>query len=400
MINLSQILHLIGILTDSGVRPKGRVKLGRQVNFEDFQVLEFYADGKCLQPEFVNRVGQPSGRPAPWIWFKLSKAGPSTKGAVTVLGRLAGIPEAEIETAGLKDSRAVTAQLICISARCLSRLLEADLSQCDGFWLQDLQFRDEALHHGSHTGNFFRITVWPQEGHKFTPAELKAVKTGLEKVMRDGYPNFFFMQRFGYRPMSHLVGSLMVAGDYESAFQMLVFWSTSHEEQWARKARAEAKAQRSYREMVRVLAEANASYFAQEIKVLGRLDRGVSHRDALIEPEPSFLIGSWSSWLWNQAIAYYLNAGWRLPEKFPFLKGIPQRYQYDKVRGLYKSVGILLPDWPAHAHQPKAHVVWRPTVARPKGLKARLSSSRCNLEFSLGRNEFATSLLSMVFDLD
>jgi len=91
--------------------------------------------------------------------------------------------------------------------------------------------------------------------------------------------------------------------------------------------------------------------------------------------------------------------GWDLPEKFPFLKGIPSQYQYDEARESYGKVGILLPAYPEHCHQEAAHIVWRPTTCKPEGVKARLASDRCDLEFRLGVNAFATALLNESFNI-
>jgi len=401
---LPSLLESIGIEIPLGPRPKARIKLGSEVDFEDFQVLEVFSEygNNPIQPRFVNELVTPAGSPAPFVRARLTKRGMSTLAAVRSLSIVTGIPAREIAFAGMKDSPAVTSQLISFPATRLNNILTADL---DGqkYWLSTLHYAPAALYPGAHSANHFRIKVWPQERKSFTMDELRFVQERLSRVASLGFPNFFNTQRFERRPMNHFVGAKMVAGQWEEAARALLFYSTARENDRARETRDRAYAEPDLWRKVEVFKRTSSRAYAREIGVLTDLARGESIRTALLKMQqaevPSFYLQAWTSWKWNQAVSALVRQGRNLPAVFPYLKGIPDERKYERIRVQYvRDTGIAMPDWPDDCYQDTAHIVPRPTAGSASRLRAALDFSHCELEFTLGVNQFATTLLMNAFD--
>ncbi len=394
-------LSLVGILVPLGDKPGGVIKRGFDVKFQDFQVREFWEDGVPLEPEFENRITWPSGDEDEHVWMKMSKRGTPTKGAIQRLSRLTGISEGEISSAGLKDSWAITAQMISIPSEFLQQIIQVDLSG-EKFFLQDLHYNEVACRISSHSGNHFRITVWPAEG-KFSSDQLKMIQSDLREIDELGYLNWFHRQRFGFRGVAHRVGAAMIAGNWLEAMRVILFSPIKYEDEDKAQVRRLAHEAETFTEKIDIMKSCSKSYFGQELDYLEKLARGETVRDILLDEVDnrfSFMISAWGSWLWNMAVSNYVILGWDLPKVIPQLVGIPSRKHWEEARPYYEAVGIHLPPYPEHCAQPgKAHLSRRPTRVQVDGLSARLSASKCQLEFKLRTGAYATSLLSNAFNL-
>jgi tRNA pseudouridine13 synthase len=105
------------------------------------------------------------------------------------LARRLGIPEAEVGTAGLKDRHAVTRQMVSVPAFAEDRLPQLE---GDGVRVLSVGRHSNKLKPGHLHGNRFRILI---RGAAADSAErLPAL---LERIRRDGLPNFYGTQRFG-----------------------------------------------------------------------------------------------------------------------------------------------------------------------------------------------------------
>ncbi len=136
-----------------------------------------------------------------------------TNRLVRQMARQLGVSRKRIRFAGTKDKRAVA-----------TRLMQFDVSREElgsvglgDVVIQDPYRTDRRLEVGDLRGN--RFEIWVRDlgvaGNE-AEASLQATREAIEAA--GGFPNFFGVQRFGeVRPVTHLVGRALIAGDLKGA---------------------------------------------------------------------------------------------------------------------------------------------------------------------------------------
>lgn len=145
---------------------------------------------------------------------RVKKEGWETHHLLRDLARQLGISDERIGIAGIKDKRAVSTQLMSIRGISADDLKKITLPRVQ---IEPLGRSNKDLAPGDLKGNEFDILI--------DCIELKAqeINTRLESISEKiketgGVPNFFGYQRFGVRrPVTHLVGELLIRGDIEGA---------------------------------------------------------------------------------------------------------------------------------------------------------------------------------------
>lgn len=143
---------------------------------EDFEVEELPAYEPCGSGDFL------------YLW--LEKRDMGAEYFQRQVARRLGVAPGEVGTAGLKDRHAVTRQMVSVPAG-----VEAQLGQLegDGIRLLRVSRHTNKLRPGHLHGNRFRIRireVEPEAGERLGPL--------LERLRREGLPNFYGPQRFGH----------------------------------------------------------------------------------------------------------------------------------------------------------------------------------------------------------
>ncbi len=133
-----------------------------------------------------------------------------------LIKQLAGalrISRQRIGFAGTKDKRAITSQLMSFEMP-----PEAlDSIELNDIWVSDVYQAARPIKIGDLIGNRFSVHVRECElqGDELSSA-LEHCKESLDSI--GGFPNYFGVQRFGVaRPITHLVGKSIVAGDFKQA---------------------------------------------------------------------------------------------------------------------------------------------------------------------------------------
>jgi tRNA pseudouridine13 synthase len=165
----------------------GRIKIAP----EDFEVEEV--------PAY-----QPSGS-GDFLYLWLEKRDMGAEYFTRQVAQRLGIPADEVGTAGLKDRRAVTRQMVSVPARA-----EARLGQLAGEGITVLRIsrHGNKLRPGHLHGNRFRILVRGTEaeaGERLGPL--------LDRLRREGLPNFYGPQRFGQEGLTALAGLALLRGE-------------------------------------------------------------------------------------------------------------------------------------------------------------------------------------------
>jgi tRNA pseudouridine13 synthase len=150
----------------------GRIKSA----LEDFEVEEI--------PAY-----QPSGS-GDFLYLWIEKRDMGAEYFARQVARRLGIPSAEVGMAGLKDRHAVTRQLVSVPA-----VAEPGLAQLegDGVRILNVSRHTNKLKPGHLHGNRFRILIRHVE-----PQAAERLPALLERLSREGLPNFYGAQRFGH----------------------------------------------------------------------------------------------------------------------------------------------------------------------------------------------------------
>ncbi len=142
---------------------------------EDFEVEEIPAYPPSGQGDFL------------YLWVE--KRGMGAEYFVRQVARRLDVPVGEVGTAGLKDRHAVTRQMVSVPARAESRLPQLD---GDGVRLLNVGRHGNKLKPGHLRGNRFRILI-----RDAAPGAADTIAPILDRLRRDGMPNFYGPQRFG-----------------------------------------------------------------------------------------------------------------------------------------------------------------------------------------------------------
>jgi tRNA pseudouridine13 synthase len=165
----------------------GRIK---QV-VEDFEVEEI--------PAY-----QPSGN-GPFLYLWMEKRDMGAEFFVRQVARRLGISPGEVGTAGLKDRRAVTRQMVSVPEGCADRL---GALEGDGMRLLQVDRHGNKLRPGHLHGNCFRILI-----RSVDPEAEKKIKPLIEQLQKEGLPNYYGAQRFGHDGETLALGLALLRDD-------------------------------------------------------------------------------------------------------------------------------------------------------------------------------------------
>jgi tRNA pseudouridine13 synthase len=142
---------------------------------EDFEVEEIPAYEPSGMGDFL------------YLWMEKRDMG--AEYFVRQIARRLEIPASEIGTAGLKDRRAVTRQMVSVPARVEGQL---DRLSGDGMQLLRVGRHSNKLRPGHLHGNRFAILI-----REVVPETSERLQALLDQLRQHGFPNYYGPQRFG-----------------------------------------------------------------------------------------------------------------------------------------------------------------------------------------------------------
>jgi tRNA pseudouridine13 synthase len=222
-------------------------------NVDDFIVEEILVDGSKAEVDYrkvtTKAVLGSTSTKGQYLLCVLVKRNWDTFIAIQNIAQTLGISARQVQIAGIKDAKAVTAQHITIESMSIE-----DLSN---FRVKDMEivpvgYVKNKLSPYYLQGNSFRITI-----RNITQSKTKIRKrimTTIAEINRlGGIPNFFGHQRFGTtRPITHLVGKAIVNGDLKKAALLFIAKPTSHEHPSSRQARRELRNTGDFEKALRI----------------------------------------------------------------------------------------------------------------------------------------------------
>jgi tRNA pseudouridine13 synthase len=165
----------------------GRIKAAP----EDFEVEEIPAYPPSGAGEYL------------YLWIEKRDMG--AEFFIRQIARRLNLTAGEVGTAGLKDRHAVTRQMVSVPGRAGDRLDELN---GDGIRLLSVSRHGNKLRPGHLRGNQFRILVREADaaaGERLGPL--------LDRLKRDGLPNFYGAQRFGRDGETARLGLALLRGE-------------------------------------------------------------------------------------------------------------------------------------------------------------------------------------------
>jgi tRNA pseudouridine13 synthase len=233
-------------------------------------------------------------------YFLLEKTGLSTMQAVADIARALNVRRHEIGLAGLKDARAVTRQWMSIEHVEPERVAALDIPR--------LRVLETTRHHnklrlGHLRGNHFVIRVRQTETER-----LAAVQDAVAQLAARGVPNYFGVQRFGYRGDTWEVGRAILRNEPEEALALILGRPGPQDHGDIRRARQlydRGDLERAMRHWPRM--------FRSERQALRALLRPKSNArralSAIDRSTRNFYVSAYQSYLFNAVLAARLPTG-------------------------------------------------------------------------------------------
>ncbi len=229
--------------------------------------------------------------------YRVTKKKLTSLEAAMRLAELAGVAQADVGMAGLKDRQGVTTQFMSVHAGRPVFLKTPELR------IEEVGRAARALESKDSRGNAFEITV-----RRLEPAERETLMRGVEEVRVHGLPNYFGEQRFGnLRHGQGWIARDLALGRHEAALRALVAGASEHDD--ARNARFKRAIEHAWGDWRECREEAGR--FGQYISVFQHLIR---HPDDFagsfryVKSQIRLIhLYAWQSHLWNRAVAAYVD---------------------------------------------------------------------------------------------
>jgi len=214
---------------------------------EDFRVEEVLVDGSkaTIEKAEEHRVLDATPSKQRYLLCVLVKRNWDTFIALRNIAKQLDLGQGEIQIAGIKDAKAVTAQHITVEDCSVEDAAEVNVKDIE---IRPVGYIHEKLSPYYLLGNHFTIRVKAINHSESTVA--KRIAEVAEAVdVAGGIPNFFGHQRFGTtRPITHLVGKAILEGDFEEAAMLFLAKPSVHEHPSSRSARTELQSTRDFKQ--------------------------------------------------------------------------------------------------------------------------------------------------------
>ncbi|MEJ2271332.1 MAG: tRNA pseudouridine(13) synthase TruD [Candidatus Bathyarchaeota archaeon] len=211
---------------------------------DDFVVEELLIDGSLAEVSPQINYWEPNGI-GNYLICILVKRRWDTFLAVREVAKRLRISQKRIRFAGIKDTKALTAQHISLQNVSPNKVLDLEIKDIK---LYPKRFSRERMYSQLIKGNRFHITIRNiEQPVSVIQEKIKSVLEEIESI--GGVPNFFGHQRFGtIRPNTHIVGKYLTRGDTKKAALAFLAEPSANEHPEAREARQKLQESLNFKE--------------------------------------------------------------------------------------------------------------------------------------------------------
>lgn len=220
-------------------------------SLEDFMVEEVLVDGSKAKIEKIveHRVLGSTQSEQQYLLCILVKRNWDTFIAIRNIAKHLDLSQGQIQIAGIKDAKAVTAQYITVEKCSIEDVAKVHVKDLE---IRPLGYVHERLSPYYLLGNHFTIKI-KNINHIESIVEKRIAQTAEMINSAGGLPNFFGHQRFGTtRPITHLVGKAIIQGALEEAAMLFLAKPSAHEHPASRNARGELQTTGNFKQALHI----------------------------------------------------------------------------------------------------------------------------------------------------
>ena len=376
--------------------PKGYLKLWPQ----DFVVEEITRDGErtnVFPDRFISKQRE-FFYEDPVIWATLVKCNLSSVEAAEELARYLKILPEQIKFGGIKDKHAITSQLISIKGTTAEKLNELAPQY---FFLKDVFSSRRENHLGNLRGNQFTILIRTER-----PLPEKDFLEKLKELERQGFYNFYYLQRFGVpRLINAACGLAILNGDYEGAVKIAFCKPGVRELIYFRNLRKEIeKIWGDWLEIEKII-EFFPNTFQDERAIISHLVENPQDFIGALNQIPRVVqlwLNSFASLLYNKKLSSFLKQNKKPPSTIPSVIS-PERGDWLLYEDYLKEFSLFSQTFVLKNLQPFKEINVRhrdqKTVEKAQVLNCKVIPQGAILNFNLPKGCYATTFLSHLFNL-
>ena len=277
---------------------------------DDFVVEELLVDGSLAEVSSPVEAWEPAGE-GRYLICVLVKRRWDTFLAVREVAQRLRISQKRIRFAGIKDTKALTAQHISLQNVSPNKVLDVQIKDIK---LYPQRFSRERMYSQLIKGNRFHITVRGLD-HPVSVIEERTKNVQDEIETTGGVPNFFGHQRFGtIRPNTHQIGKYLTRGDAEKAALVFLAEPSVHEHPEAREARQQLQDTMDFKEALNSFPR----FLSYERFMLGHLAKYPNDFVGAFRELPRRLrklfVQAYQSYLFNRFLSERIRRGIPLDE--------------------------------------------------------------------------------------
>jgi len=359
---------------------------------DDFVVEEIFPKYRCTikkekpekQPNLLKK----------YIEATLVKKNISTFDACKIIAQKNGLSLKDISYCGLKDTFGITAQRICIPNK--GKLRYIKFNRC---FLKDFRGSDRKLKLRGHKGNHFIVRA---KSVSSSPERSRILLQNFEKTIRQGLPNFYWLQRFGIRQNNHVLGKLILKRKYKEFIFKFLTYTNRNEPREIRVIRNKIK--KNFRDLssCRKFVQGHDKLTDEKQLIEDLINKGEEWAVKNMKLS-SFFISSLSGYLFNLALSHYLKKNENKRIKNIRLEKIGSNTKFNKINSavylsILKKEKIKLSDFRTLCKELQVEGHPRNILFFPKNFEFRVERKDIVLGFDLGIGEYASLFLDFIFD--
>lgn len=389
-------------LREFGIAIPHKTKLPRAyIKFfpHDFIVEEVMKDGTVLTADRKSNFptiseNQVEGET---VYATLVKCNIATFDAVQEIARQLDCSIPQVQYAGIKDKAAITSQRISIRRVPLEKV---GMVTSDFFFLKDLQTGKGVVEKGGLKGNKFTILMRTES--TATEEEKGLMLKQFDFVMKNGFYNFFYLQRFGSpRLTNYSWGYRVLTGDYREAVRERLLFPGLRESKYFQELRKSLQPHFGNWEKIKEGFAPFPLICHQEHALIDYLlNNPTDYIGALNQIPDQVTLWAYGleALLYNQILSNHIEKH-EVPKELPmFLNTKPSHWAHYRTE--LEGLNIYPPPIQNLRHFPiRLATPLLETIDHPVIYKIEIVPEGAILEFELKKGEYATTFLSHLFNL-